>query len=151
MSTVSPERARRTAERIDQAGGTALDAPVSGGDVGARDGTLSIMVGGPEAAFERALPLLEALGRTVVHVGDTGAGQVVKACNQVVVALTIEAVAEALVLGSRCGVDPATISGCCPAAWRAAASWTSADRTCSSTASSRGSRSTCITRTSASR
>jgi 2-hydroxy-3-oxopropionate reductase len=109
MSTVSPERARRTAERIDQAGGTALDAPVSGGDVGARDGTLSIMVGGPEAAFERALPLLEALGRTVVHVGDTGAGQVVKACNQVVVALTIEAVAEALVLGSRCGVDPATI------------------------------------------
>jgi 2-hydroxy-3-oxopropionate reductase len=109
MSTVSPARARRNAQRMLQAGGTALDAPVSGGDVGAREGTLSIMVGGPEDAFRRAQPIFEAVGRTIVHVGDTGAGQVVKACNQIVVALTIEAVAEALVLGSRAGVDPATI------------------------------------------
>lgn len=109
MSTVSPERALRNAERMRERGGEALDAPVSGGDVGAREGTLSIMVGGPEPAFERALPLFEAVGTTIVPVGDAGAGQVVKACNQVVVALTIEAVAEALVLGSRAGVDPATI------------------------------------------
>jgi 2-hydroxy-3-oxopropionate reductase len=109
MSTVSPERARRNAELMRAAGGDALDAPVSGGDVGARDGTLSIMAGGTEAAFDRALGLLEAVGATIVRVGDAGAGQVVKACNQIVVALTIEAVAEALVLGSRAGVDPATI------------------------------------------
>jgi 2-hydroxy-3-oxopropionate reductase len=109
MSTVSPERARRNAELMRAAGGDALDAPVSGGDVGARDGTLSIMAGGTEAVFHRALPLLEAVGATIVRVGDAGAGQVVKACNQIVVALTIEAVAEALVLGSRAGVDPATI------------------------------------------
>jgi 2-hydroxy-3-oxopropionate reductase len=109
MSTVSPERARRNAERMREAGGSALDAPVSGGDVGARDGTLSIMVGGSAADFERARPIFDAVGATIVHVGDAGAGQVVKACNQIVVALTIEAVAEALVLGSRCGVDPATI------------------------------------------
>jgi 2-hydroxy-3-oxopropionate reductase len=109
MSTVSPERARRNAELIRAAGVDALDAPVSGGDVGARDGTLSIMAGGTEAAFDRALGLLEAVGATIVRVGDAGAGQVVKACNQIVVALTIEAVAEALVLGSRAGVDPATI------------------------------------------
>ena len=83
-----------------------LDAPVSGGDVGSRDGTLSIMVGGEEDDFERARPLLEVMGKIVVHVGETGAGQVVKACNQIVVALVIEAVAEALVLGSRAGVAP---------------------------------------------
>jgi 2-hydroxy-3-oxopropionate reductase len=109
MSTVSPERARRNDKLMRAAGGDALDAPVSGGDVGARDGTLSIMAGGTEAAFDRALGLLEAVGATIVRVGDAGAGQVVKACNQIVVALTIEAVAEALVLGSRAGVDPATI------------------------------------------
>jgi 2-hydroxy-3-oxopropionate reductase len=83
-----------------------LDAPVSGGDVGASDGTLSIMVGGEEDDFERASPLLEEMGETVVHVGETGAGQVVKACNPIVVALVIEAVAEALVLGSKAGVLP---------------------------------------------
>jgi 2-hydroxy-3-oxopropionate reductase len=109
MSTVSPERARRTAEVLGEAGASALDAPVSGGDVGAKEGTLAIMVGGPDEAFERALPVLQAMGTTIVHVGETGAGQVVKACNQVVVALTIEAVAEALVLGSRCGVAPETV------------------------------------------
>jgi len=86
-----------------------LDAPVSGGDVGAIEGTLSIMVGGSEEDFERAKPLFEILGETVTHVGPSGAGQLVKACNQVVVALTIEAVSEALVLGSRGGVAPEKI------------------------------------------
>jgi 2-hydroxy-3-oxopropionate reductase len=79
---------------------------VSGGDVGARDGALSIMVGGEETDLDRARPLLEVLGKTIVHVGDHGAGQVVKACNQVVVAITIAAVSEALVLGSKAGVEP---------------------------------------------
>ena len=83
-----------------------LDAPVSGGDVGAIDGTLSIMVGGKEEDFERARPLFEVMGGTVVRVGSPGSGQVVKACNQVVVALVIEAVSEALVLGSKAGVAP---------------------------------------------
>jgi len=109
MSTISPvvTRALAASARERQVG--YVDAPVSGGDVGAREGTLSIMAGGSEEDFERARPLLEALGRTIVHVGPVGAGQVVKACNQVVVALTIEAVGEALVLGSKAGVDPATI------------------------------------------
>src|SRR6185437_5300107 len=86
-----------------------VDAPVSGGDVGAREATLSIMAGGSEEDFARAKPLFDALGKTIVHVGPVGAGQVVKACNQVVVALTIEAVSEALVLGSKAGVDAAKI------------------------------------------
>ena len=86
-----------------------LDAPVSGGDVGAREAKLSIMVGGSEAAFERARPIFECLGSTITHVGASGAGQAVKACNQVVVALVIEAVSEALVLGSKAGVDPGVV------------------------------------------
>lgn len=109
MSTISPVVARELATLARDQGVDMLDAPVSGGDVGAREATLSIMVGGPAAAFARAVPILDVLGRTIVHVGDSGAGQVVKACNQVVVALTIEAVSEALVLGSKAGVDPATI------------------------------------------
>lgn len=87
-----------------------LDAPVSGGDKGAIAGTLSIMVGGGEAAFERAQPILAAMGKTIVHVGPAGAGQVVKVCNQVAVAVVIEAVSEALVLGAKAGVDPAKIA-----------------------------------------
>ena len=83
-----------------------LDAPASGGDVGAEEGTLSIMVGGTEEDFERARPLFKAMGETVTHVGPPGAGQVVKACNRIVVALAIEAVSEALVLGSKAGVAP---------------------------------------------
>jgi 2-hydroxy-3-oxopropionate reductase len=86
-----------------------LDAPVSGGDIGAIEGTLSIMVGGSEEDFERARPHFEAMGETVTHVGPPGAGQLVKACNQIVVALAIEAVSEALVLGSRGGVAPEKI------------------------------------------
>src|ERR687897_3021746 len=109
MSTSSPLLARQLAHTARERGLGMLDAPVSGGDIGARDGTLSIMVGGEEDDFERARPLFQVMGETVVHVGGTGAGQVVKACNQIVVALVIEAVAEALVLGSRGGVSPEKI------------------------------------------
>jgi 2-hydroxy-3-oxopropionate reductase len=109
MSTISPVVTRELAAAANEQGVGYVDAPVSGGDVGAREATLSIMAGGSEEDFARATPIFEALGRTIVHVGPVGAGQVVKACNQVVVALTIEAVSEALVLGSKAGVDPATI------------------------------------------
>jgi 2-hydroxy-3-oxopropionate reductase len=106
MSTSSPLLARQLASMARERGVRMLDGPVSGGDVGARDGTLSIMVGGEDEDFERARPLFEVMGETVVYVGGAGAGQVVKACNQIVVALVIEAVAEALVLGSKAGVAP---------------------------------------------
>jgi 2-hydroxy-3-oxopropionate reductase len=109
MSTSSPVLARELARTARAQGVGMLDAPVSGGDVGAIEGTLSIMVGGSEEDFERAKPLFEVMGKTVTHVGPPGAGQVVKACNQIVVALTIEAVSEALVLGSRAGVNPEKI------------------------------------------
>jgi 2-hydroxy-3-oxopropionate reductase len=106
MSTSSPVLARELSHTARGRGVGMLDAPVSGGDVGALEGTLSIMVGGEKEDFERARPLFEAMGETVVHVGGPGAGQVVKACNQIVVALVIEAVSEALVLGSKAGVAP---------------------------------------------
>ena len=106
MSTSSPTLARKLARTARERGASMLDAPVSGGDVGAIEGMLSIMVGGEEEDFERAKPLFEAMGNTITHVGPDGAGQVVKAANQIVVALVMEAVAEALVLGSRAGVDP---------------------------------------------
>ena len=109
MSTISPVVTRELAAECGTRGIGWVDAPVSGGDVGAQNATLSIMAGGSDRDFARAKPLFEALGKTIVHVGPVGAGQVVKACNQVVVALTIEAVSEALVLGSKAGVDPATI------------------------------------------
>jgi 2-hydroxy-3-oxopropionate reductase len=109
MSTISPIVTRTLADQMAERGITLLDAPVSGGDKGAMAGTLSIMVGGEESAFQRCLPLFQAMGKTVVHVGGSGAGQIVKACNQIVVALIIEAVSEALVLGSKAGVDPAKI------------------------------------------
>lgn len=109
MSTISPIVTRQLATRLTERGAAMLDAPVSGGDKGAIAGTLSIMVGGDEAIFSRCLPIFQTLGKNIVHVGESGAGQVVKACNQIVVALTIEAVSEALVLGSKAGVDPAKI------------------------------------------
>jgi 2-hydroxy-3-oxopropionate reductase len=109
MSTVSPALDRRLAAQFGEHGAEFLDAPVSGGDAGAKAGTLSIMAGGSDSAFQRAKPIFEVLGKTIVHVGDHGSGQVVKACNQVVVALALEALAEALVLGSKCGVEPAAI------------------------------------------
>jgi 2-hydroxy-3-oxopropionate reductase len=109
MSTVDPGPTRRIAETLATAGVEMLDAPVSGGQRGAIDGTLSIMVGGDEAAFDRAMPLFEAMGKNIVRIGPSGAGQVAKACNQLVVAATIEAVAEALLLAERSGVDAAKV------------------------------------------
>ena len=109
MSSIAPRVARDLAVRASAAGAEMLDAPVSGGDKGAIAGTLSIMVGGPEEAFQCAMPIFMVLGKTIVHVGPAGAGQVVKVCNQVVVAVVIEALAEALVLGSKAGVEPARI------------------------------------------
>ncbi|OYD06648.1 2-hydroxy-3-oxopropionate reductase [Paludifilum halophilum] len=109
MSTISPVVARELSTQARERGLGMLDAPVSGGESGAEKGTLSIMVGGSEGEFERARPLFEVMGTTMTHVGEAGAGQVVKACNQIVVALTIEAVSEALVLGSKSGVKPALI------------------------------------------
>jgi 2-hydroxy-3-oxopropionate reductase len=106
MSTISPVVTEELSEKIREQGASMLDAPVSGGDVGAIEGALSIMVGGSEEDFERARPLFDVMGKVATHVGPTGAGQVVKACNQIVVALTIEAVSEALVLGSKGGVAP---------------------------------------------
>ena len=109
MSTISPVVARDLAAKAEQLGVEMLDAPVSGGDVGARQGTLSIMVGGKPEVFDRVLPVFQALGKNIVRVGDAGAGQVTKACNQIVVALTIEAISEALVLATKAGVDPARV------------------------------------------
>jgi 2-hydroxy-3-oxopropionate reductase len=109
MSTIDPGPTRAIAERLASTGLEMLDAPVSGGERGAIDGTLSIMVGGSEQAFARATTILGAMGKNIVHVGPSGAGQVAKACNQLVVAATIEAVAEALVLAERSGVDAAKV------------------------------------------
>jgi 2-hydroxy-3-oxopropionate reductase len=109
MSTVSPALSRELAARAAERDVRMLDAPVSGGDAGARDGTLSIMAGGDAADLERARPVLEVLGASIVHCGPAGAGQVVKACNQVLVAITIAGISEALVLGGQLGVDRAVI------------------------------------------
>jgi 2-hydroxy-3-oxopropionate reductase len=106
MSSIAPAVARAVSDAARELGADALDAPVSGGDVGAREGTLSIMVGGSDDAFKRAQPVFDVLGKTVVHMGEAGAGQTAKACNQILVAVTIEAVSEALVLASKAGVDP---------------------------------------------
>lgn len=106
MSTSSPDLARELAGSARRHGIGMLDAPVSGGDVGAEEGKLSIMAGGEEKDFERAKPLFEAMGGTITHVGESGAGQLTKAANQIVVALIIEAVSEALTLGSKAGVAP---------------------------------------------
>lgn len=109
MSTIAPTTAIEVAQALTVRMASALDAPVSGGDKGAIAGTLSIMVGGDAADFDRAKPIFEAVGKTIVHVGAAGAGQIVKACNQVVVALNYAAVSEALVLGAKAGVDPEKI------------------------------------------
>jgi 2-hydroxy-3-oxopropionate reductase len=105
MSTIAPAIARKIYEVLKTKGVEALDAPVSGGDIGAQQGTLSIMVGGDATTFERALPILQVMGKNIVHIGAAGAGQVTKACNQIVVALTIQGVAEALLLAQKSGVD----------------------------------------------
>ncbi|HEU5326611.1 MAG TPA: 2-hydroxy-3-oxopropionate reductase [Thermomicrobiales bacterium] len=109
MSTISPVVTQALAEEARAAGLRILDAPVSGGDKGAIAGTLSIMVGGDAALFDECQPIFAALGKTIVHVGPNGAGQTVKACNQVVVAIAYEAISEALVLGARAGVAPEKI------------------------------------------
>jgi 2-hydroxy-3-oxopropionate reductase len=109
MSSIDPVPARELASAVSAAGSSMLDAPVSGGQKGAIDAALSIMVGGDEAAFARAEPILALMGANVVHVGPSGAGQVTKACNQLVVGATIEAVAEALLLAERSGVDAAKV------------------------------------------
>jgi 2-hydroxy-3-oxopropionate reductase len=106
MSTISPVTARAMAEKAAAQGVKLLDAPVSGGQVGAANGTLSIMVGGDAEALEEVRPVLSAMGKTILHLGESGAGQVTKACNQLVIAVTIEAVAEAMILASKAGVDP---------------------------------------------
>ncbi len=108
MSTISPVMAQKIAEVGKERGVRVLDAPVSGGDVGAQKGTLSIMVGGDEATFNEVLPIFGAMGKATLC-GGPGAGQVVKACNQILVGVTIAGVAEALTLGAKAGVDPAKI------------------------------------------
>ncbi|MGC8523672.1 MAG: 2-hydroxy-3-oxopropionate reductase [Acidibrevibacterium sp.] len=110
MSSIDPLATKRFAERIAGLGCHYLDAPVSGGEVGATQATLTIMVGGPEAAFRRAEPLFAAMGKSITHIGaENGAGQICKVANQIVVALNIEAVAEALLFASRAGADPARV------------------------------------------
>lgn len=109
MSTIAPAMARRVYQALQPCQVQFLDAPVSGGDIGAQQGTLSIMVGGEDAAFQRALPIFQAMGKNIIHMGDTGAGQVTKACNQIVVAMTVQAVAEALTLAKKSGVDAAKV------------------------------------------
>ena len=105
MSTISPVVTREIAERLSARGVQMLDAPVSGGDTGAKAGTLSIMVGGDAAALERCRPILEAMGKTITHCGPSGAGQTVKLCNQVAIAGALLGVCEALALAQKSGVD----------------------------------------------
>ena len=109
MSTISPVATRAMAAKLAAAGVEMLDAPVSGGEAGAVSGSLSIMVGGKPEVFSRVKPLFDCLGKNIVHVGANGAGQVAKACNQIVVALTIEAVSEAFTFARRNGVDAAKV------------------------------------------
>ena len=109
MSSISPIETQAFAKRIEALGADYLDAPVSGGEVGARDATLTSMVGGKEAAFERAKPLFALMGKNITLVGESGAGQTCKVANQIIVALTIEAVGEALLFASKAGADPARV------------------------------------------
>jgi 2-hydroxy-3-oxopropionate reductase len=109
MSTISPIVARKLAASAQDRGCDMLDAPVSGGEAGAIGATLSIMIGGKDSAIQTAMPIFQALGKNIVHVGDAGAGQVTKAANQIVVGTTIAIVSEALVLAAKAGVDPAKV------------------------------------------
>jgi len=109
MSSISPGATREFARKVTDAGAEYLDAPVSGGETGAKAGTLTIMVGGPQASFDRARPLFELMGKNITLIGDHGAGQTAKVANQIIVALTIAAVSEALMFASKAGVDPARV------------------------------------------
>ncbi len=121
MSTISASATRDLAQRLGQKGIDMIDAPVSGGDVGARNATLSIMAGGPQEVFERVKPLLAAMGTTLSHIGESGAGQAAKSCNQLIVAVNIQGICEALALGRRAGIDPETLR--CALAGGSAGSW----------------------------
>jgi len=105
MSSISPLATKAFAKRVAEKGCDYVDAPVSGGDVGARNATLTIMAGGPDAAFAKVKPLLELMGKTITHIGGTGDGQTAKVANQIIVSLTIQAVSEALVFASKAGAD----------------------------------------------
>ena len=109
MSSIAPKTAIKVAEELGKKGVLCLDAPVSGGETGAKNAALSIMVGGPKELFEKMLPILEVMGKTITLCGTNGAGQTVKACNQIQVAMNFIGMAEALVLGAKAGVDPAII------------------------------------------
>jgi 3-hydroxyisobutyrate dehydrogenase len=106
MSTISPARTREMAAKFKEKGIMMLDAPVSGGDIGARNGTLSIMVGGDRNVFEEAVPVFQAIGKTITYIGGNGDGQICKAVNQILVGMNMLAVAEALVFAKKAGVDP---------------------------------------------
>ncbi len=109
MSSISPIETKTFAAKINELGCDYLDAPVSGGEVGAKNAALTIMVGGPQATFDTINPLFELMGKNITLVGENGAGQTCKVSNQIIVALTIEAVSEALVFASKAGVDPARV------------------------------------------
>ena len=109
MSSISPIETKAFADRIRKSGADYVDAPVSGGEVGAKNAALTIMVGASEAAFAKVRPLFELMGKNITLVGEVGAGQICKVCNQIIVALNIEAVGEALLLASKAGVDPGKV------------------------------------------
>jgi 2-hydroxy-3-oxopropionate reductase len=109
MSSISPIATKGFAAKINKLGCDYLDAPVSGGEVGAKEASLTIMVGGPDAAFEKVKPLFDKMGKNVTLVGGNGDGQTTKVANQIIVALTIEAVGEALLFASKAGADPARV------------------------------------------
>jgi 2-hydroxy-3-oxopropionate reductase len=108
-STIKPATARIIADKLGEVGITCLDAPVSGGDIGAQKGTLAIMVGGPKSAVEIVLPIFESTGKTITHVGESGAGQIAKAANQIMVAAQMVAMGELLILAQKAGADPAKV------------------------------------------
>lgn len=105
-STIKPATSRKIAEVLAEKGALSLDAPVSGGDIGARQGTLAIMVGGPVEALEKVMPVFQAMGKTITHVGEAGAGQIAKACNQIMVAAQMVAMGELLIFAQKSGADP---------------------------------------------
>jgi len=108
-STIKPATARMIADKLGELGVACLDAPVSGGDIGAQKGTLAIMVGGPKNAVETVLPIFDSMGKTITHVGESGAGQIAKAANQIMVAAQMVAMGELLILAQKAGADPAKV------------------------------------------
>ena len=122
MSTISPSVTKRIAERLSAAGASMLDAPVSGGEKGAKEGTLTIMVGGPQAAYDECLPVFQAMGRKVTRMGESGAGQLTKLANQILVACSMLAVSECMVFAKKAGLDQKKVIDALGAG--AASSWT---------------------------